>query len=32
MEGVTATDNSVVAPTIKTSGTINFNIEGEYKP
>ena len=31
MEGVTATDNSGVAPTIKTSGTINFNKEGEYK-
>ena len=31
MEGVTATDNSGVAPTIKTSGHVNFNKEGEYK-
>ena len=31
MEGVTATDNSGVAPTIKTSGTVNFDKEGEYK-
>ncbi|MBQ8872233.1 MAG: BspA family leucine-rich repeat surface protein [Bacilli bacterium] len=30
MEGVTATDNSGVAPTIKTSGTINYNRPGEY--
>ena len=31
MEGVTATDNSGEAPTIKTSGSVNFNKEGEYK-
>ncbi len=30
MEGVTATDNSGVAPTIKTSGSINYNRPGEY--
>ena len=31
MEGVTATDNSGITPTIQTSGNVNFSKEGEYK-